>query len=304
MKKWLRNYRMTIQNDGESPVVIEYPLTLELAITRGNYSMSGQATFRIYNLSAVTRGKVYRNFNDMPKFMSIKLEAGYGKSLGTVFDGNVIWARSYRREGQTNYITEINAFDYGFVKSMSDSAWSVEGDGASKDAVIRRLCSDLKRPVSGVMTAIPIGAIGEFDKTSRSRYQAAGNTWALLTTETEGRCFIDQGKVYCLSDNEAYQGTVTEISNKTGLLGTPTIDGVMMSAEMVFEPGIQVGQVVNLISDAATQQGRDYSGYRKVIGIEHRGTISGSVSGKLTTRVTMAIGSASTADPFSIVTQG
>ena len=304
MDKWIRNYKLTIQNDGEEAVVVQYPLTLELAITRATYAMAGAAMLRIFNLSKETRGRIYRNFNDLPKLMTIKLEAGYGDNLSTIFDGNVVWAKSSRGEGQVNFITEINALDYGYAKSNSTSDWSAVGADASKDKVIRRLCSDLKRPVNGVLTANPVGAIGSFDKADRRTFHATGNTWELLKTETGDNCFIDNGKVYCMAPNEVVDGDITEISDKTGLLGSPQIDGVFLFADTVFEPGLRVGQRVNLLSTALNTVYKDFSGVRKIIGLEHSGTISGAVCGKLKTRVTLSIGSESQQDSFVTVKEG
>jgi len=233
--------------------------------------------------------------------MTIKLEAGYGDNLSTVFDGNVTWARSSRGEGQTDFMTEISAFDYGFVMTNSQSNWPVAGIEASKDSVIRRLCSDLKRPVNGVPTSIPVGAIGSFDKTAQRAFSACGNTWQQLIEQTGGNCFIDSGRVFCVAPNEVIVGSITEISSDSGLLGTPTIDGIHIKAEMLFEPGLRIGQKVNLKSTSLNSSGRSFNGIYKIISLEHAGTISGAVSGKLKTKVLMMVGSQNFDNPFDVV---
>lgn len=301
MTKFGRNYILTIQKDGEDPVVISYPLTLDVSISRATFAMSGRAVFRIHNLNQSTRGKIYRNYNDLPKMMSIKLDAGYGTNLSTIFNGNVNWCRSYREEGQTDFITEINAFDIGYVKSLSTSDWTVEGARASQSSVIQLLCADLKRPVDGVPTSIPVGKIGVFPTTTRRKFTASGFTWDLLKQATDDNCYIDNGKVYCIQPNEAFIGGVTTINNASGLLGSPKVDGVYLYADMVFEPGLMVGQKVNLESTSIDTAEGKFSGVYKILGLDHTGVISGAVSGKMKTHVVMKIGSAGGQESFTTV---
>lgn len=307
MIKFQRNYKLTVHEDTKEAIVITYPLTLEFAISRANLSMAGTATFRIYNLSAETRGKIYKNPVNIDKMIRIKLEAGYGDSLSTIFDGNVSWARSSRGEGQTNFITEINAFDYAFVMVNSQSSWTVQDPDSSQDKVIRRLCQDLKAPVDGVYKSIPIGAIGSFSTRQRRSFSVSGSTWEALKTETGNRCYIDNGKVFCMSSNEIVAGDIPVINSDSGLLGSPKVDGQFIVFDMVFEPALKIGQKVKLDARTLSNEGDNFSahnGYYKVIGLDHTGTISGAVAGKCKTRCTLLIGSAGEDDPFTLLEDG
>jgi len=61
---------------------------------------------------------------------------------------------------------------------------------------------------------------------------------------------------------------------------------MIVTAEMLFEPRLKIGQVVELVS-------RDYPSLNqlyKVIGIQHSGTISDAVGGKCKTTVRMLYG--------------
>jgi len=305
--KFNRNYKLTIQEDGKDAIIIEYPLTIEFTIQRATWSMSGTGKIRIYNLSKVTRRAIYKNPIEVSRFIRCKLEAGYGDNLSTIFDGDIKWARSSRAEGSVDFITELDVFNYAFVVDKSESPWSVDDAGktappyaTSKDQVIRRLCSDLKYPQDDELVSMPIGAIGSFDKAKRRSYVANGNTWDQLKTETDGKCFIDDGKVYCLGINEVIDGDITEISSETGLLGTPKVDGMYLMFDILFEQSLKIGQKVDLKSDTLT----DFNGVYKVIAVTHSGTISGAVSGKCVTSVTLMVGSAGKEDPFTTVKQG
>lgn len=300
MIKFQRNYKLTIQEDGQEVIIIKYPITLEFVISRKSLSSAGNASFRLLNLSQENRGKIYKNQIEIDKMISIKLEAGYGESLSTIFNGNIQTANSQRPEGAVDFITEIKAYDYAFVMVNNESSFTVEGKEASKDSVIRRLCADLKYPVDGVMSPMPIGAIGEFDKTERRTYSVCGNTWEAIKKETDGKCFIDNGKVFCMADNEAIEGDITVIRSASGLLGTPRVDGIQLIFETIFEPALKIGQTIRLDSDSM----KEFNGTYKIIGLDHAGVISGAQAGKCKTRITIMIGSEGQDNPFSIIQEG
>jgi len=299
--KFQRNYKLTIQEYGYDDIVVEYPMTIELAISRASWSMSGTARLRIYNLSVEHRGRLYKNSVEISRFIKIKLEAGYGDNLSTIFEGDILWCNSSRMEGQTNFMTEIDCFGYSFVFKNSRSDWTASGPASSKYNVISRLCSDLKYIdiETGSEISIPVGAIGDFSATERRSFTASGNTWDILKQETEGNCFIDNGKIYCLKINETTDGTVTVINSETGLLGTPKIDGLQITVDMIFEPGIDVGQWIKL--DSSSADFKKFNGIYKVIQVSHFGVISGAVSGSCKTRVVLMVGSQGKDDPFNIV---
>lgn len=301
MTKLFRNYKITIQEQGNDEIVITYPLTVDFAISRATWSMSGTARIRLYNLSKENRGSLYKNRTELSRMIKIKFEAGYGDVLSTIFEGDILWCNSYRMEGKTDFITEIDCFGYSWVFKKSVSDWSVSGLSCSKKKVIERLCGDLKTIdfESGDELSIPVGAIGDFSEVERRSYVASGNTWDLLKTETEGNCYIDNGKVFCLRKNEAVEGSVLLINSETGLLGTPKVDGLQLEANMIFEPGLIVGQEIQM--DSSTQDFKPFNGVYKTIQVDHSGTISGAVCGECKTRVVLMIGSQGQDDPFDII---
>jgi hypothetical protein len=306
MEKFDRNYRLVIQRDGDEEIVLQYPLTLDFTIRRANQSMAATADFRILNLSVDHRQRIFKNPWETAVMMTLRLEAGYKNNLSTVFNGNIFAANSARPEGSLDFITSISAFDYGFVMTNAKSNVSLVDAKASKDSVIRTLCGDMKYAFNSKTVILPIGAIGLFDKTPRTKYQYAGNTWEALKTETENQCYIDNGKIFCMGENEVVTGSVPEISNNTGLLGSPRTDGMWVIAEMIFEPGLIVGQSIVLKSNSTGFQSKDQAAKNpdktyKIIGLEHAGIISGAVSGKCKTRVTLSPGSADKTNPFTVI---
>ena len=281
MEKIQRNYKLTIQRDGDDEIVLACPLTLDFAIRRANQSMAATADFQIRNLTADHRQRIFKNPYETAVMMT-------------------------RPEGSLDFITSASAYDYGFVMTNSNSKILLQDALASQDSVIRRLCGDLKYQFNGKTVVMPVGGIGSFNKTPRTKYQYEGNTWEALKTETGDHCFIDNGKVFCLGENEVVAGSVPEISDNTGLLGSPRTDGMWVIAEMIFEPGLIVGQSVVLKSTSTGFQNLDQASKNpdktyKIIGLEHSGTISGAVSGKCKTKVTLSPGSADNSNPFTVI---
>ena len=109
--------------------------------------------------------------------------------------------------------------------------------------------------------------------------------------------FIDNGKSYILGNNEAIQGQVELIDSSTGLLGTPLRENNTVVFDMIFEPGIILGQYIELYSSTFTELNSsnnsttdNVSGYYKITAIKHRGMISPAVCGDAITTVEFFLG--------------
>lgn len=287
--KFGRDYILTIfppyqvQADGKlvpsglPGVEIKFPLTCEFSIQRNTLGSSNQATFRIYNLAEETRNQLYKD-KIVNSFIPITLQAGYSNPLPIVFKGNILEAKSYRAEGSVDFITEINAYDMGFAMQ---SAWTSQSfpSGTKQSSVIDYLINDLKKYF------IERGVVSDYSGSSYDRQRSLfGRSWEILQTEKgKGSCFIDNGKVHILKDGDAFEGSVTVISAETGMLGVPTKADSYVVADILFEPQLVCGQLVDLDSKTNAR----FNARRQVIGIQHSGIISGSVNGKCRTRVTM-----------------
>ena len=289
MDKFNRNYKLTIETDTVgSTLVVAYPLTLEFSIRRECLSSAGTATFRIYNLGQVNRNKIFHPVTD-PAWRAIKLEAGYGDPLSVVFNGFIQEAKSYRPEGQVNFITEITGYDIGQAMQKTTSDWNYSAPNNTFKYLINKIVTeDLK---------LPLGSMGSFKGVYALNGAFAKPAWEALKDVTDGDCYIDSGKVYCMKTNDAFDGAIPLINSDSGLLGSPRVNGNWIVFDMIFEPRLQIGQKVSLQSQSATKLNGDY----KVISLEHSGTISGAVSGKCKTTVTLMLGSAGKEDPFDTV---
>lgn len=298
MSKWIRNYRLTWIKKGEDPIVVQYPITIEFSVRRENLSQGGEGNFLIMNLGKETRQKMQKHFNDPPGDAVVKLEAGYGNNLSVIFNGTVRWANSHRPEGSVNFVTQINGFDYGTVPNNSNDQFTVTGKDASQASVIRRLCGCLKIVDENLnYVPIPIGAIGTFDETEQTKYSLCGSAWEELKKVSGRRCYIDNGRVYVLNDNDVLEGAEIVVSSDSGLLGTPKIDQNQLIIETIFEPAVRVGGTIKIKSQALEDQNGTY----KIISIQHSGTISGAVSGKCKTKIVMMVGRQGVDNPFAYI---
>jgi hypothetical protein len=273
--KFGRSYSMVAQGTTGIFLTVEPPFTLEFDITRNIFSSTNVAQLRVFNLAPNTRNLLRKNVIDLDDQRTVTLKAGYGDNLPVVFAGNITQAWSVR-EGRTNFITQIESFDGGFAFATGITSRTFQA-GASMRSVLEAIIEDLP--------GVSLGVIGDgYDFSIGSRGNTySGNSAQLLTELTNGQFYIDNGKAYILGNSECILGQTATISANTGLLGTPLREQSFISIDMVFEPSIVCGQIVDL------QSGTDqtFNGEYKVASVKHRGTISPVVCGEAITTLVL-----------------
>lgn len=277
MKKWTRNYVLTVQVDHRALDYIDItsPLTLDFNIKRSCNASANRATFTLFNLSESTRRKIFMDRYQTLYYKGVELRAGYGdnrEEWPLIFKGNI--EQAFSKRNGVNYETTINAFDGGFAyrNGHTERAFA---EGTPDKQIIQTLLNDLP--------GIKKGAIGKFDAKLPRANSFNGNTMKLLNDISEGHLFIDLEKLNCLRRYEGLSGNLTTINADSGLLGSPLREESFLTFTMIFEPRLQIGQFVKLVSQTETT----FNGTYKVIGLEHNGTISGAQSGKCTTKVSL-----------------
>lgn len=275
--KFGRTYVASIQvNDGGDFVTIPYPITLTANICRSILSSANTGTFRFYNLNETTRRKVLHDRYDILHYRKITILAGYEgePKLPIIFQGNIISAYSYKQS--TDWITEVEAFDGGFGIINGNISNTIPSGYNFKDALINTIKT---------MPNIKVGAIGNLSPDNSRGITLMGNSWDVINRITgETPNFIDNETAHILNFNEYIDqpGTVLLINSETGLLGTPRRFDARLDVSILFEPSIIVGQRVKLESLETY-----YNGMYKVIGVNHRVTISGSVGGEAVTTLNL-----------------
>lgn len=277
MKKWTRNYLLTVQVDREAKEYIDVtmPLTISFNVKRSVNATANTANITVLNLAESTRRKVFLDNYKYMYYKGIELRAGYGEDVETlplIFKGNIQSAFS-KRNG-VDYETTIDALDGGFAYANSNSDRQFAKGTTDKQA-LKALASDLPH--------IELGKLGNFDAKLTRGNAISGNTLSYFSTFSEDNFFIDLEKVNCLLPNEGFEGNIKVINADCGLLGSPLREEAFLTFEMIFEPRLQIGQFVEIESKTETI----YNGTYKVVGIEHTGMISDAQSGQCKTKVSL-----------------
>ena len=280
--KLQRKYQLTIQYDDlGSTVVINDPITLELDIHRAIFSSVNTATFRIYNLSPTNRLKLIHDWGDFSHYRSITLNAGYEDQtpLPLIFKGNVI--QSYSRRERTNFVTEIECYSGIYAVKNTTVQTSGQAGVSTSQTILQMIQAMSKNHVS-------LGAVSTFTNPASSRGDvSSGSAWDKIQSlvPDNAQVYIDNEKVYVLNENDYIQsadGLDFLINASTGLLETPRRQRLRLDVSTLFEPRINIGNVVKLQSLEEV-----YNGRYPVIGVNHSGIISGAFSGKLTTTINL-----------------
>ncbi|MCK5611975.1 hypothetical protein KAR91_59445 [Candidatus Pacearchaeota archaeon] len=274
--KFERNFSIEIESTLGGIVTIGNPFTIEFNVVRNVQASANTATIKILNLSERVRNIIYKDRYATVENRLVTLKAGYKDDVSIIFKGELRSAESYR-EG-TEFITEIDALDGGLDIYKSVSSNTVAKGTPKIDA--------LKGQIDN-FTNVKELTIGEFSGTYKRGRVFFGNTWDLMKIETNNNAFIDNQSVNVLNDNEVKQGGIQVINSDTGLLNSPRRSNTLIVFKILFEPRLIVGQELELVSSTNSI----FNGVYKVGGINHTGTISGAVSGKCETEVSMFIGS-------------
>jgi len=270
-------------------LTIKYPITLNLDIHLGSYKSANSGMFQFINLNKQTAAALWLDvYNIGKKEIMISLYAGYNNSMPLIFYGRVQNCTSYRAEGSTDWMTEIQAFEggklfqYGFINATFTKYTKFE------DVLEFMLEDDADTKIGCIAPDIP--------PLPRNR-TFIGQTMDLIGREYGGyETFIDKGKLHILGENDVLDDEMIVVTDKSGLLGTPKRASNFLEVNLIFEPQLKTGQAVSLQSESMPQFNKAY----KVIAIHHTGTISDRVSGNLKTELTL---SAEGSKPFRKVEQ-
>jgi hypothetical protein len=278
LDKFGRTYLLEVQRADGQILTVQLPFTIEFDITRNTLTSANICQIRIYNLGLENRNQLRFNVTNYGTFRGVKLRAGYGENPPLIFSGNISSAWSVR-EG-VNFITQIECYDGGFAFVNGHSSLSGLPAGTTQAELFSQLIDDLPH--------VQKGAIGNFTGQLSRGNSYSGNTAHILTEESGGAFFVDQGFANVLQKNEylANLPTIT-INSATGILGTPVLEEYIARFSMIFEPGLNVGQKV--VIDSSTDPyffigtNRSFSGEVIVTGVKHRGMISDAVCGTVIT---------------------
>lgn len=296
LKKLNRRYRLTIQDVDENrepintAVVIENPFTLRFSIDRNIFEQINHGDFEIINLAPDTYNRLFydyftinRYFGDQDgtrevgnsfKSRIVILEAGYyGMEMSVIFIGDM-WSCYTQRRG-TETITKIHAIVGLRATSITSD---VSFSSTSRNRVLMYLADDMH-------LKLKLYDVG--DKEIPRPVVINGNSYANIQKYASGTAFIDNDEIKVLADDKAFEGDVALINDESGLLGVPNRENGILSVNMIFEPRLEVGQIIEIQSRIAPM----FNGQYKVYGLKHEGIISEAEAGRVTTNIQMLVGS-------------
>lgn len=270
---------VTFTTPVQKTITIQNPFTIIFNISRAQMAAQNSGNFQIYNLNPTTRNQLYKDFYSRGGFMRMTLAAGYFSqgSLPIIFDGAIHTCSSYRKQGNVNFITEMDADNWSFPTYNAHTSQNYN-TVVPKQKVVDQLVKDVcaMGPPGGQLSR---GYIYQYVGQQQYYPVISENSWNRLRTETDGACFIDNGFVHVLGNNQYIPGNNFTISAATGLLGSPKRYQNLVTVEIMFEPSLQLGQKVTLDSISNTTLNGDYI----IQNINHAGIISDTIGGKLQT---------------------
>lgn len=263
----------------QSTLTIPEDITVEFEISRKFLSSSQNATFRIINLSPKTRNLLQKDpYVINENRWAVQFRAGYKDTpLALCFNGWVLSATSYRR-GQTDMVTELTCTDGSLAQANSFSSITIASGTTARDAILK-LARDLIRTSGQAI-------VGQFPQTYTRGRVLHGNTWSLILQESGNLATIDNGQLKVLNPYEVLSAQIPVINSDSGLLGVPRRTPTSLEFEMLFEPRLLIGQLIELKSTLNSL----YNGLYKISGFQHRGTISPAVAEDCSTHVFLFFG--------------
>lgn len=289
MLKWGRRYRLVFEIGErrnfteyipQETIEVTYPYTLRLNIQNSmNSGQVSQCSLQIYNLNKDVQARLWKDNLDQQKYVTVWVYAGYATTqLPLIFVGDVLECYSYREEGSVDFITDVRCSDgsYLFQYGMANVTFA---KGTKIGNILLALLKDDPTYKVGYITPKlpPI----KRDKTY------IGQSMDLLMREYGGyNIFIDKRELNILDENEVVPSDIQVITAESGLLGSPRRAGQYLECTTLFEPGLKIGQAIQLSSNSIPWLNNVY----RIEGLTHQGVISPVESGKLTTRIQMWLG--------------
>lgn len=273
--KFQCHYKLTVQWTDEQgryqQAIVTDPITINFNVSKALFQSVNTATITIINLDGETRNMLYQDrlLFDKSKTKMLTLEAGYGDSLTLVCMGYI--QQCYSERVGTEFRTQIDVLDPDVLSQYTSVTFAA---GTTFKEAFNYLASQ--------MPNLKVGEFGGIEGEFGSPTVFSGNTFTLINQATGGHAFIDNGTINvlsnksCLSDYGVYL-----IESETGLLGTPKRYDAVLEINMLFEPTLRIGQLVEIKSETQSQ----FNGQYKINGITHNCTISGAIDGVRTTSI-------------------
>lgn len=271
--KFQCHYKLTVKlddNNGKTRIyTVTDPITISFNVSKVLFQSVNTATIVLKNCDREVREALYQDrlLFDKTKTKMLTLEAGYGESLTLICLGYI--QQCYSERVGTDFITSIEVLDPDILTEYTSVTFK---EGTTFQEAYSYLASQFPN--------LKVGECGQLQGEFKSPTVFEGNAFVAINNLTGGHTFIDNGVINTLNDNEVLKGYSAFVLNAdTGLLGTPKRYDAVLEVNILFEPNLRLGQLVEIQSYTQSR----FNGQYKINGITHSCTISGAESG---TRIT------------------
>jgi hypothetical protein len=284
--RYILSYQIQITTPQNEVIDIRPPFSMNAQITRNTLASANKCTLTIYNLGETTRSRLYKDRFKTAEYWQLIIKAGYlgldaamGQSvisLPTVFQGS-IYECSSQKKGHT-YETVFDCFDGGQAIQNGFTSRTIAKGFDFTDA-LKKIIDDMPNTIAGI-----IGNKQNNPDTSMRGKVFFGNSYDVLTQETNGQQFIDCETVHVLNDNEVLPGEVIKIDQAL-LRTTPKRREAFLDCELNFFPEAQTKRYCELNSKE-----KMYNGQYEITGFTHNIVIQGDTCGDSNTMISLDYG--------------
>ena len=236
MKRFNRDYELTIAVGQSRTVVVRPPLRVVFSVEKSVAGGLNKATFRVYNLQESNRLALVRDIEDT-SVIPVQMRVGYDGELGMIFKGTVQRGRSFR-EGP-EMVTELECLDGGTQVLGTFVNQTVRGSDKAVDAVRKAAGLDKGKLTTQPPITRPRVLVGSVSRL-RDDLVEGGATW-----------YINDEQLFTLKQNEVISRFVPVVNASTGLLNTPSRQMQRVTFDTLMNPALRIGGLCSLESVTA-----------------------------------------------------
>lgn len=267
------NIQDSVDRSDANAYKVENSLQIEYKVIKDSSEKANKAYVTVYNLSDEILGYLKSN---QDKSIAAILTAGYDGENTQLFAGTIefiedIWDRHTRK----------TKFIFGDGKENIANAQTARSyrAGTPVSKVVQDLVSDMKLPIGRVANVE--GSLGS----SKAFVGNCANTLSKLCKEYGANFSVQDGASYVTVTGKRFESYVYEISEETGMIGSPTPKQpkpVKKNKKKQDPNKEDTGLTVKtqLLGGVLPQstiylKSRDYTGFYKVLRLEHNGSYEG-----------------------------
>jgi len=243
-KRFLRSYKLTVTTETGS-VIISDPLKISFSCNKSISGGLNSSTINIYNIAQKSRELISKERFQTDKRIKVTLDVGYGDRSETIFKGTVLSAISLR-DG-ADIVTEIEATDGGEALEKSFVTKVIDAGVDKVEEIVDELTGVAKGKVTAkVVNTRPIVIVGNAVEELRKASRENGYIF-----------YIGEEKCHVIKSDEVIFEQVQIVKASTGLINTPTREGLNVVFNTVLNPAIKVGGKVKVESEVDKRDAKE-----------------------------------------------